>query len=444
MYMLLIGNGKLVTRDESRPFIADGCVAVGGTAIRMVGTTSEVRAKYPMAEFIDAKGGIIMPGFINSHMHFYSTFSRGFTPPGDPSQNFGEVLERLWWKLDKALTLKDTYYSTMTALVDAIKCGCTTIIDHHASPNSVTDSLSVIAEATAEAGIRASLCYEVSDRDGERIAYEGIRENIRFIDWAKKENNPMISGKFGLHASFTIGDITLAKCREAMGDRDAGYHVHVAEGPADEKECEAKHGKRIAERFREYGITGPNSIFVHCIHINDEERRILAESSTAVVHNPESNMGNAVGAADIPKLFEEGVTVGLGTDGYVCDMLQSYKIGNALCKHSKAQPNVGWCELPSMLFDKNAAIAERCFPVKLGKIASGCAADIVVLDYMPPTALSEKNINGHLLFGASGRSVVTTVANGKVLMKDRKLTTLNTEEIYAKAREHAAAVWKRI
>ena len=442
--MLLIGNGKLVTRDESRPFIADGCVAVGGTAIRMVGTTSEVRAKYPMAEFIDAKGGIIMPGFINSHMHFYSTFSRGFTPPGDPSQNFGEVLERLWWKLDKALTLKDTYYSTMTALVDAIKCGCTTIIDHHASPNSVTDSLSVIAEATAEAGIRASLCYEVSDRDGERIAYEGIRENIRFIDWAKKENNPMISGKFGLHASFTIGDITLAKCREAMGDRDAGYHVHVAEGPADEKECEAKHGKRIAERFREYGITGPNSIFVHCIHINDEERRILAESSTAVVHNPESNMGNAVGCGPVIRLFQEGILLGLGTDGYTNDMIESYKVGNIIHKHNLCDPTVAWGEIPTMLFENNPKIAGRFFKRPLGVLKPGAYADVIVTDYDPLTPMDGNNVNGHILFGMNGRSVVSTVCNGKVLMKDRKVLVADEKLVMQECRASATKLWKSI
>lgn len=159
--MLLLGNGTVITRDTEKPFFNNGAVAINGNTIEEVGTTKELLSKYPEAEFLDAKGGIIMPGFINSHMHFYSTFSRAMTPPGAPSQNFDEVLERLWWRLDKALTLQDTYYSTMTALIDAIKCGCTTIIDHHASPYSVTGSLFEIAKATKEAGIRSSLCYEV-------------------------------------------------------------------------------------------------------------------------------------------------------------------------------------------------------------------------------------------------------------------------------------------
>lgn len=442
--MLLVGNGALITRDPENPLIKDGCVAINGTSINSVGATAEMRAKYPAAKFIDAKGGLIMPGFINSHMHFYSTFSRGMNVPGEPAQDFSGVLEKLWWRLDKALTLRDCYYSAITALVDAVKCGCTTVIDHHASPHAVSGSLCEVAKAAREAGIRTSTCYEVSDRDGQKIAYEGIKENIAFLDWAERENDPMISGKFGLHASFTLSDQTLEKCREAMNGRRDGFHVHVAEGPSDEADCAAKYGKRIVERFNDFGLTGPSSIFVHCIHIDDGERALLKETGTAVAHNPESNMGNAVGAAKITELMAGGITLGLGTDGYVCDMLQSYKMGNALCKHASRHPNSGWGELPAMLFGNNAEIAERAFPVKLGKLKDGYAADVIVLDYSAPTELSDKNINGHLLFGASARSVVTTIANGKILMKDRKLTELDAEEIYAKARERAKEVWKRL
>lgn len=442
--MLLVGNGKLITRDPDAPFFPNGCAAIRGSAIFMVGNTSEMRSRYPEAEFIDAKGGLIMPGFINSHMHFYSTFSRGMTPPGDPAKNFSEVLERLWWKLDKALTLKDTYYSAMTALVDCIKCGCTTVIDHHASPSAVTGSLFEIAKATQEAGIRASLCYEVSDRDGEKIAYEGIRENISFIDWAAKQNDPMISGKFGLHASFTLSDLTLNKCIEKMEERDAGFHVHVAEGPEDEKDSLAKYGKKIVERFKDFGITGEKSIFVHCIHIDEEERNIIKETNTAIVNNPESNMGNAVGSANIREMIKEGLLVGLGTDGYLCDMIQSYRLGNALCKHSSGDPNSGWNELPQMLFENNITIAKRCFPINIGRIQEEYAADIIIMDYIPPTSINENNINGHLLFGASARNVVTTIVNGKVLMKDRKLIELDVEHIFAKACECSKEVWKRL
>lgn len=442
--MILVGNGRLVTRDPRNPFTEDGAVLIDGREIKETGKTRELREKYPGAEFIDAKQGLIMPGFINAHMHFYSTFSRGMAVPGAPSQNFNEVLERLWWKLDKALSLEDTYYSALTALVDCIKCGTTTVIDHHASPYAVQGSLFEIAKATREAGIRSSLCYEVSDRDGEKIAFEGIRENMDFINWAEKENDPMLSGKFGLHASVTLSNETLAKCAEAMEGKNAGYHVHVAEGPADEKDSLEKYGKRIVERFRDFGVTCKKSIFVHCIHVDETERAIIKETGTAVVHNPESNMGNAVGAADVVGMMREGQLLGLGTDGFVSDMIQSWRLGNALCKHANQHPNVGWGEFPTMLFENNAAIAEKCFPDKLGRIAPGYAADVIVMDYAPPSPIDGNNVNGHLLFGSSGRNVVTTIANGKVLMKDRKLTFLDRDEIFAKSRECAARVWKNL
>ena len=203
---------------------------------------------------------------------------------------------------------------------------------------------------------------------------------------------------------------------------DGGYHYHDAEGLGDEVDSEQKYGKRILELFRDFGITGGRSIAVHCIHVDDREKDILKSTNTAVVHNPESNMGNAVGCSPVLDLYARGILLGLGTDGFVSDMLQSYKIANALHKHHNQHPSVAWGEIPSMLFDNNATIAQRYFPTPTGQLKAGCAGDVIISDYLPPTELTDKNINGHLLFGTTGRSVVTTVANGKVLMKDRKLT----------------------
>ena len=441
--MLLIGNGMMVTRDPETPYFADGCVAAEGKLIAEVGKTAELKAKYAGAKFVDAKGGLIMPGFINAHMHYYSAFSRGMFTKDPPAQNFTEVLERLWWRLDKALTLEDSYYCALICMIDCIKNGTTTVLDHHASPHAVKGSLFEIARAARETGIRSSLSYEVSDRDGEKIMREGIEENMDFIRYARKEDDDLLHGMFGLHASVTLSDKTLEACREAMGDVDAGFHVHLAEGPADEVDSEEKYGKRILERFREYGLLGEKSIAVHCIHLNDREIDILKETGTAVVHNPESNMGNAVGVTPVLKMYEKGILLGLGTDGYVSDMLQSFKMANALQKHAARHPNVAWAEVPAMLFDNNPKIAGRYFPTPIGRLAKGYSADVIVSDYMPPTPFSDVNVNGHLLFGASGRSIVTTVARGKILMEDRRLTEIDDRAVAAKARELAVKVWER-
>ncbi|MDR1379544.1 MAG: putative aminohydrolase SsnA [Synergistaceae bacterium] len=445
--MLLVGNGPVITRDENNPFFANGCVVIEGDVIKEVGDTEVMKRKYSGASFVDAEGNLVMPGFINAHMHFYSTFSRGMPSKYPPAQNFTEVLERLWWRLDKALTLEGVYYSTLTALVDCIKNGCTTIIDHHASPLHVAGSLFEIGKATRLAGLRASLCYEVSDRDGKEVMRQGIKENIDFIDHANnaaRNGDDRIAGMFGLHASVTLSGETLAQCREAIGDRNVGYHVHVAEGPADEEDSLAKYGKRIVQRFHEFGITGDKSLFIHCVHLDNEELETIKRTGTAVVHNPESNMGNAVGCTPLLKICDMGILTGLGTDGYVSDMLQSYKMANALQKHHNRHPNVAWGEIPTMLFENNAKICARYFKTPVGKLASGCAGDVVVSDYIPPTPLSAENINGHLLFGTTGRSVLTTVASGKVLMRDRHLAELDEKAIFAKAREVALKTWEAV
>lgn len=441
--MLLIGNGRLLTRYPKQPYLADGCVAIQDKLIIEAGSTQKVRERYPNAEFIDAKGKLIMPGMINTHMHLYSTFARGMSSKEAPAQNFVQILERLWWKLDKALTMEDVYYSAMVVLIDCIKNGTTTIFDHHASPNAVRGSLFEMAKAAKNAGIRSSLCYEVSDRDGSGIMEDGIQENVEFIKYAQSQDD-LIHGMFGLHASMTLSNDTLLQCAKANAGTGSGFHVHVAEDAADQADSEKKYGKRVVERLAEFDMVGANSIAVHCVHVNEIEMGILETKAANVVHNPESNMGNAVGCAPILKLMEKGIRVGLGTDGYTSDMFESYKIANIIHKHNLKNPSAAWGEAPTMLFDNNQAISNIGFSKPIGKLAAGCYGDVIIVDYDPPTQFNENNANGHILFGISGRAVVTTVINGQVVMKDRQLMNLDEAQICAKARELSTKLWNRL
>ena len=440
--MILIGNGVLITQNASQPVIHDGCVAVEGTAIADYGTTGEMKAKYPQDEFYDARGGVIMPGLINTHGHIYSAFARGMSLKNSMvSKNFTQILENLWWRVDKALDLPEIEYSAYTTYIDGIKNGVTTVFDHHASAGCVKDSLFTIAEVAETLGVRTSLCYEVSDRDGEKVADEGIKENADFITYAKKQSSDMVKGLFGLHASFTLSDATLEKCVTAAGG--AGFHVHTAEGIDDLYDSLKKYGKRVVERLNDAAILGPQSIAVHCIHINGREMDILKHTDTIVVHNPESNMGNAVGCAAVMKMMGKGILMGLGTDGYTTDMLESFKVANIIHKHNLCDPSVGWGESAQMLLTNNAKICARHFDKPLGVIEKGALADIIVVDYDAPTPITAGNTSSHILFGMMGRSVRSTMINGRFVMKDRELKTADEREVYSKSRELAAKFWER-
>ena len=441
--MLVLDNGKVITRDKACPFIEDGAVAIDGRTIVRVGTSQEIREAYPDAEHIDAGGGLIMPAFINTHEHIYSSFARGLSIEGYDPKGFLDILDGMWWTIDRNLTLHDTYLSAMATYIDCIRNGVTTIFDHHASFGSVGGSLFEIERAAKETGVRSCLCYEISDRDGMDKARASVMENAEFIRHALKDDSGMIAGMMGMHAQFTISDETFDLAASNKPD-EAGYHIHVAEGIEDLHHCLKHYGKRIVDRLMDHGVLGEKTLLGHCIYINPHEMDLIGETDTMVVHNPESNMGNACGCPPTMELVHRGILTGLGTDGYTHDMMESYKVANVLHKHHLCDPNAAWAEVPQMLFENNAKIASRYFKPELGVLKEGAAGDVIVVDYNPLTPMNAGNINSHLVFGVTGHDVVTTVADGKVLMKDRELADLDAEKIMADCRQAAAELAGRI
>lgn len=441
--MLLVGNGKVVTRGANHRIIENGCVAIDGGLIVAVGATNEIKGKYPDAEWIDAKGGLIMPGLINAHNHIYSAMSRGIAIKGYDPHGFLEILDGMWWTIDRNLLLEDTRYSALATYMDCIKNGVTTVFDHHASYGEIPGSLFAIADAAEQLGVRTCLCYEVSDRDGQEKMKQSVKENADFIQACQKDTSDMKKAMMGMHASFTLSDATLALCRENT-PAGVGFHIHVAEGMEDVYDSLKKYHKRLINRLFDNDILGEKTICGHCIHVNGLEMDILKQTNTMVVHNPESNMGNAVGCPPTMEMVHRGIVTGLGTDGYTNDMYESMKVANVLHKHNLCDPNAAWGEVPQMLFYGNPAIGARYFQHQLGVLEEGAAADVIVSDYDPLTPLTADNINGHTLFGLTGRSIVTTIINGKVRMKDRELVGIDEHEIMAKSREHAQAMWNRI
>ena len=441
--MLVIGNGKLFTRNDEMPFVENGAVAIEGTKIAAVGETEAIKKQYGDAEFIDAKGGVIMPAYINTHEHIYSAMARGLSIKGYNPKGFLDILDGQWWTIDRHLTLEQTKYSAVETLISCIRNGVTTVFDHHASFGQIGGSLFTIADVAKELGVRACLCYEISDRDGMDKARESVMENAEFIRYALKDDTDMIAGMMGMHAQFTISDATMELAAANKPD-EVGYHIHVAEGIEDLHDCLKKYGKRIVDRLMDFNILGEKTLLGHCIYINPHEMDLIKDTNTMVVHNPESNMGNACGCPPTMELVHRGILTGLGTDGYTHDMIESYKVANVLHKHHLCDANAAWGEVPKMLFENNAAIANRYFKTPLGVLKEGAAGDVIVVDYNPPTQLDASNINGHILFGMTGRDVVTTVANGRVLMKDREIKVIDVEEAMAKCREESAKLWHSI
>ena len=438
--MLLVGNGKVITRDPKHPYFPDGAVAIDGEVIKEVGALADLKAKYPDAEFVDAKGGVIMPGLINVHTHIYSGLARGLSINGFNPTNFFEVLDGQWWYIDRHLTLDGTRACAYATILDCIRDGVTTIFDHHASFCEIPGSLFAIKDVCKELGMRANLCYEVSERDGQEKCDQSIQENADFAKWAKEQDDDMIKAMFGGHALFTISDKTFEKMVKA-NDGMTGFHIHVAEGMNDVYDSLRNYGCRPVNRLLYNGILGDRTLLGHCIHISPAEMDIIKETGTMVVNNPESNMGNAVGCSPVLQMMAKGITVGMGTDAYTHDMLESLKVFLIIQRHNACLPNVGWCEAMDMLFKNNAAIGAKYFKKPLGVLKPGAAADVIVMDYKPFTPFSDANIDGHMLFGMMGKNCRTTIINGKVLYKDREFVDIDEERINAWTMEQAKKLW---
>lgn len=439
--MLLVGNGRVITRNPEMPYLEDGGVLIDGEKVVAVGKQSELEAAHPEAELVDAHGGVIMPGLVNCHTHIYSGLARGLAIKGCNPTNFLENLEQQWWAIDRKLYMDGTRASAYATILDSLRNGVTTIFDHHASFAEIPGSLFAIKDVCEETGIRACLCYETSERDGQEKCDQAIQENADFARWAATQDSGMIAAMFGGHATFTLSDETMDKMAEA-NDGLTGFHIHVCEGMNDVWDSRRNRGGiPPVERLLQHGLLGPDTMLGHCIHITPAEMDMIAESGTSIVNNPESNMGNAVGCAPVLEFFRRGINVCMGTDAYTHDMLESFKVFLVIQRHNAAMPNVGWGEDMTMLFKNNPAMASKYFKRTVGVLAPGAVADVAIFDYKPFTPFSEENVDGHILFGFEGKSCRTTIVNGKVLYQDREFVTLDEDAINAWTLEQAKSLW---
>jgi putative selenium metabolism protein SsnA len=439
---MLITNATIITWEEPNRIIRNEAIAIRSGKILETGSVTSMQEKYGSEEVLDAHGCIVMPGNICAHTHFYGAFARGMAIPGDAPKGFIEILEKLWWPLDKSLSKEAIKYSALVCQVDAIRHGTTTLIDHHASPNALEGSLDEIRKTVETSGLRVALSYEVTDRDGREKAEAGIAENARFIRSLMDRPDPLLRATFGLHASLTLSDETLAKARKACPD-DIGMHIHVAEGLADEEDSLRKSKMRVAYRLNQHGILNEHAILAHAVHVDDEEMDLINRSGSWVTHQPRSNMNNAVGLPRIEKMMDLGIKVGLGNDGFSNAMWEEWKAAYLSHKLIHLDPRrMGADKVARMAIYNNARLVSQLYGQPVGSITPGAQADLIIVDYKPYTEMTPDNLPWHIVFGFHESMIQSTLVAGKVLMKDRMIMTLDELAIASEAMRVSKEIWK--
>src|ERR1043166_1433684 len=396
----ILQNATLIHLDPIR--VETGNLRIDGEKISHVGGAPIARSD----EVLDCHSCVVMPGLVNGHTHLYSALATGMPLPKVAPKNFHEILQFIWWRLDRALDEKSTTASSKSGALDAIHSGTTTLIDHHASPSFINGSLDALKAGIETVGLRGVLCYEVTDRNGLEGAKAGLEENRRYLRKCAERGGHQFAGLVGAHAAFTMSNDTLASVASLASEMKCGVHIHVAEDGCDDQICRASYGAALVERLDRAGILQLETILAHCIHLSDAQARDLSSRVAAVAHNPRSNMNNRVGYAPIDALQN----VQLGTDGIGSDMFAEARA--AWFKARDAGVNVTPIQIIGMLA-QSARTASRRLGCTLGKLDPGAAADIVVTDYQPSTPLTTETAAAHFIFGMSSRHVRHVMVAGR-------------------------------
>lgn len=429
---LVLTNALLVDFDPVG--VEAGALRIEGGVIAARGNvTAEVND-----EVVDCGGAVVLPGMVNGHTHLYSALAIGMPPPAEAPENFREILERVWWRLDQALDAESIEMSARIGAINALRCGTTTLIDHHASHNYIGGSLDLIERAIRDVGLRGILCYETTDRHGVEGRHAGLDENRRYLDRCERALDGRFAGLVGAHASFTVEDETLGQLAELANDFETGVHIHVAEDPCDEEECQAEHQMFLIDRLASYKLLKPGSVFAHCTHLDPEAMARVGGAGVTIAHNPQSNMNNGVGYS--PVGTARGPVM-LGTDGLGSDMLAEAKAAWFMSRHEHA--GLTPMHIVDMLAE-SARRASRALGVTLGQLAIGVAADVVITDHIPSTPMTPENVAGHLLFGVGSEHVTDVLVGGEWVLRDGQIESCDEANTCRSAGDVASALWDRM
>jgi len=442
---LIVKNGLIVTMDKQKRIIEDGAIVIDKEKIIDVGKTDELEKKHKADKIIDAKGKIIIPGLICSHTHLYGMLLAGAPLKIIPPSDFSQILQRVWWPMDEAMSQEDAYASALIGCLAFLKTGTTCFADTYSGPNSIENCLDYIAKAVKEVGIKGILAFEATERHSVEEGEKGIQENVRFIKKIKEgKNYGKIMGMFSIHASFTCSDEMMKKVRRLANDYKVPITIHTSEGLVDVFHNLERYGKRTIERLKDIGLLGPDVVLAHCVNINKDEIKIIKETKAKVAHNPMSNMLNAVGVAPINSLIEEGITVGLGNDGYVFDQFENMRVAFLLHRVYHKDPRV---TNPEMVLEMATINGAKLYGLEkeIGSIEIGKKADIAIINpKLSPTPIIPESVYGHLINTISGKDVETVIVNGEILMENQEVKTMDEEKVIEISRESAKNLWKKL
>jgi len=434
MSRTLLKNVRIIDPAGGAGFVENGYILIDGSFIEACGTMEELQAESVDKTF-DLAGKTVLPGMINAHTHLYSALALGMPGPKQQPENFAQILERVWWVLDRALDTDSTRASYWAGLIDCLRHGVTTVIDHHSSQNFIERSLSMLAEESERIGVKISLAFELTDRNGREGFQRGLAENLNA--WETFRDTPLVHPMMGLHASFTLTDDSLREVQKALEKREGmGIHIHVAEDAADEADARGRGYASVIHRLNSFGLLNEHSLLIHGLHIPDEDEETVLQSGAMLVHNPSSNANNRVGM--LPTSRIKNLNAGLGTDGMQANMLAEAKEGT-LIRSSHLVGGEGSVDYVGMLFRRNAEIASKLFGRKIGRIKAGYAADLAIFEYDPRTDLGPQNVVGHLLFGMKKPSDV--MSEGVFQIRDWEFVNLPEEELLAGARVQSQRLW---
>jgi 5-methylthioadenosine/S-adenosylhomocysteine deaminase len=441
---LLVENGILVTMDKQRRILEGHSIAIRDGRIVEIGTTANLKKKYASAEVIDATGRIVMPGIVCSHSHLYGMLLRGASLKLSPPSDFTQILQRVWWPVDEALTFEDAYASALMASVEFAKAGVTTFADTYSGPNSISGVLDHIAKAVDEVGIRGFVAYEATERHSKDEGLRGVHENVRFAQKAASNPKSKVRPLFSLHASFTVSDDLIVQVRRLASEHHAPITIHASEGLGDLHHNLENYGKRTVERLRDLELLGPNVVLAHCVNLNDHEIDIIAETQTGVAHNPMSNMLNAVGVAPVLRMLEKNINVGLGNDGYVFDMFENMRTAYLLHRVHNKNPNA---IDPYAILEMATIKGAQLYGIEkeVGSIEPGKKADIIIIKpQLLPTPLNANSVVGHLINTIDGDDVEHVMVEGVPVVMNRVLTTFDEEDAQSISQRAASKLWTRL